>query len=456
MTIIEGLLIFLSIVLTYFAIVLFLKKKNILEKYNMSLYGPLLMIRTNKGKKLIEKIAEKKRFWKAFGSFGVVYCFIVMIIMVIVFIWQFWFIIGLELTPLQKAGLPGPEMALVLPGLNPLLPLGSIFYIVLALVVAIIVHEFSHGILTIVSKLKVKSLGLLLLTIIPMGAFCEPDEEGLKKTKRTNRMRVYAAGPMSNFVVAFAILFLFSFVFMSAVQPIDGTEILYAYEGTPADEIGLSAGTLITSINDTSVDTISDCGYVIGEIEPYHTVNISYLYEGKTVHTQVNLTSLFNYTQNESHKNLSFLGIGFNTIKDDYVSSLKNPFMYDFPNGFLNAYSLPVAGFYSGYNPLNSPFTDNFEITGPLGILPDGIFWGIVNALYWIFWLNLLVGMFNVLPIIPFDGGFLYLDALSSLVKRIKKDISEEKRDFIVKNITLITSLIILFMVIFPFFFKYI
>jgi len=455
MTILEGLLVFLSIVFIYFAIVIFLKKKSILEKYNMSLYGPALMIRTNKGKKLVEKIAEKKRFWKAFGSFGVVYCFIVMFIMVFVFVWQFFFLLGLDLTPAQKAGLPGPEMALILPGINPILPLESIFYIILALIVAMIVHEFSHGILTIVSKLKIKSLGLLLI-IIPMGAFCEPDEEGLKKTKRTNRMRVYAAGPMSNFVVAFVVLFLFSFVFMSAVQPIDGAEVLYTYDDTPADEIDLSAGTLIISINDTSVDTISDCGYAISEIEPYHTVNISYIYAGKTAHTQVNLTSWFNYTQNESHKNLSFLGVGFNTVKGDYVSSLKNPLMYNFPNGFLNVYILPIAGFYTGYNPLNSPFTDNFEITGPLGVLPDEVFWVIVNALYWIFWLNLLVGMFNVLPIIPFDGGFLYMDGLGSLVKRIKKDISDEKRDFIVKNITLVTSLTILFLVIFPFFFKYI
>jgi len=239
MTILEGLLVFLSIVFIYFAIVIFLKKKSILEKYNMSLYGPALMIRTNKGKKLVEKIAEKKRFWKAFGSFGVVYCFIVMFIMVFVFVWQFFFLLGLDLTPAQKAGLPGPEMALILPGINPILPLESIFYIILALIVAMIVHEF-----------------------FPMGAFCEPDEEGLKKTKRTNRMRVYAAGPMSNFVVAFVVLFLFSFVFMSAVQPIDGAEVLYTYDDTPADEIDLSAGTLIISINDTSVDTISDCGFI--------------------------------------------------------------------------------------------------------------------------------------------------------------------------------------------------
>ena len=100
-------------------------------------------------------------------------------------------------------------------------------------------HEFSHGILTFVSNLKVKSLGILYL-IIPLGAFCEPDEEQLRKTSISNRMRVYSAGPTSNFTVVLISLILFSFVFMSAVQPIEGTNIFYVVDGSPAEERGLS------------------------------------------------------------------------------------------------------------------------------------------------------------------------------------------------------------------------
>ena len=51
MSIIEGLLIFFSIVLIYFILVKILTKKGILEKLNISLYGPALLLRTNKGKK---------------------------------------------------------------------------------------------------------------------------------------------------------------------------------------------------------------------------------------------------------------------------------------------------------------------------------------------------------------------------------------------------------------------
>jgi len=64
--------------------------------------------------------------------------------------------------------------------------------------------------------------------------------------------------------------------------------------------------------------------------------------------------------------------------------------------------------------------------------------------------------LFNVLPMIPLDGGFLFNDALHSLVKRVKKGISEQQREKIVKNISLTLSLSVLLLIIFPWLIKYI
>jgi len=366
---IESLLIFLAIIAIYVLIAFTLYKKKILERYNISFYGPALMWRTKKGTLFLKKIAKKKRFWKAFGSFGVVLCFIMMIAMTIMLIWQAWFVSGF--TAEQKEALPGPEIALVLPGINPILPLEYIGYIILAFIVAIVVHEFSHGILTIVSKLKVKSLGILYL-IVPIGAFCEPDEDQLKQAPTKPRMRIYAAGPTSNFIVVLISILFFSFIFMSAVQPAaDGVLIFYVGDGTPAEEVGLSPGMILTNLNDTKITNVSIFFDVMENTKANQTVNISFVQGKKMFNRNITLTDKYNYT------------------------------------------------------------------------------------LYWIFWLNLAVALFNVLPMVPLDGGFLFNDIFRSIVKRFKSNISEEQLGTIVKNISVVISLIILILIIFPWLIKY-
>jgi len=471
MSLIEGLLIFLSILGLYFLLVIFLHKIGILEKFNISFYGPALLLRTKKGRNFLKRIAERKRFWKAFGSSGIVLCFIMMILMVSMLIWQVWAVSGF--TPEQVEQLPGIEFVVILPGINPIIPLEYIWFIIIALAIAIIVHEFSHGILTFASKLKVKSLGILYL-IVPIGAFCEPDEEQLKKAKPANRMRVFAAGPTSNFVVVLITIFLLSFVLMSAVQPAaDGIIVYSVDDGSPADQLGIRPGDIITSINDTNLSKFIGTNFTMEyaflaiehNLNSSETVNLSFAYAGNHLTKQITLTDKYEewskrpdiYINNvEENKGRGYSGIHplNGSIREKSLKTLKNPFT-NFPDGFLFFFVLPLFGYFQGYNPITAPFNDVYIITGPLNVIPPGVFWGIVNALYWIFWLNLMVGLFNVLPMVPLDGGFLFNDALGSLIKRIKKDISNEQREKAVKNISLVISLTILFMVLFPFLIKY-
>ncbi len=461
MSILDGFLIFFSVVFIYFVVTYILYKKDILKKYNISLYGPALLLRTMRGKDFIKKIASKKRFWKAFGSFGIVFCFVLMILMVIILIWQAWTVLGF--TPEQRAAIPGPEIALVLPGINPILPLEYIGYILLALVVAIIAHEFSHGILTFAQKLKVKSLGIIYL-VVPIGAFVEPDDEELKKTETKKRMRVYAAGPLANFVVVIISLLIFSFVFMSAVQPAaEGVGVLEVHEGSPADIIGIKTGAIVTEINGTDLSKYETFNeryiryiQVMNDTNANDTITISWFYDN-TYHTEeIKLADRYNYFRSNLYKGKGYNGIYSLIGVEENLDILKNPFFTDFPRGFLFFYVIPLIGYFQGYNPLVVPFTGQYVITGPLGVLSPPVFWIIVSALYWIFWLNLAVGLFNVLPMIPLDGGFLFNDAVGSLIKKIKKGISDEMKDRIVRNISVTISLLILLAIIFPFIIKYI
>ncbi|MFO7677076.1 MAG: site-2 protease family protein [Thermoplasmatota archaeon] len=411
------------------------------------------MWRTNKGKKFLTNLSKKKRFWKAFGSSGVILCFVMMILMTSVLIMQAWVVLGF--TEEQRQALPGPEMALILPGINPILPLEFIGYVILALIVAMVVHEFSHGILTLAHNLKVKSLGILFF-IVPIGAFCEPDEEELKKTSIASRMRVYAAGPTSNFIVVLICVLLFSFVLMSAVQPAaEGVGVIYVGPDTPAEEIGLTPGMIITSMNNTPISSMDDFYEVMKQTTSNQTITLSFVQGKRTFTRQVILDDKSDYTKNLSHIGQGYLGVGPSSSHEVFLSVLKEPYR-NFPDNFLVFYILPLWGYMQGYNPIVGPFTDSYQIVGPLSVIPTSVFWMIVNAVYWIFWLNLAVALFNVLPMVPLDGGFLFNDGMKALVKKVKKQDSEQQQEKTAKNISLALSLLILFLVVFPFFIKYI
>jgi len=454
MTIIDGLTIFGLILLSYFFIIYLLSRKGFMEKYNISLVGPLLMIRTKKGIKFLKKIASHKRFWKGFGTWGIIICVSLMIIFSIFLVYTNISFV-LTSTPEQRANLPGPEIVLVYPGLNPALPIETIGYFVIAFVIAIIVHEFSHGILSIIGKIKVKSLGVMLM-ILPIGAFCEPDEEELKKTDSLKRMRVYAAGPLSNFTLAMIIILILTFVFMPAVHHVQGVDVFYSFEDSPAEEIGLSAGDVITSINDTEVSDVYRFSEIIDATYPNQTVNITFFRKGEYIQKQIQLTSIYQYNDsNESYINISFMGIGLNlyTYMFDYV---KNPFTNDFPFSFLSLSILPLSSYLLGYNPIAEPFTNAYEIQGPLSAISPEAFWIIFTIFFWIFWLNFLVGLFNILPMVPLDGGYIFKDGFSLFLKKTFKGITKEKREKITKNFITIVSLIILFAIVSQFFVKYI
>jgi membrane-associated protease RseP (regulator of RpoE activity) len=254
---------------------------------------------------------------------------------------------------------------------------------------------------------------------------------------------------------------------MSAVQPLkEGGVVFMVDEDSPAADIGLQSGVIITSLNDTVLRNASEYFIAWNTTYANQTVNITFMKNGEEHTTEVLLQDKYVeyakrptvYVNNVSYKGKGYLGVQSllrDSVFREYLTILKNPF-YNFPSGLLTFYSLPLLGYFAGYNPIVSPFADSYMITGPLGALPVPLFWVIVNAIYWIFWLNLAVALFNVLPMIPLDGGFLFNDAVRGIILRLKKEIKEETKEKIVKNVSLAISLLILGLILIPFFIKYI
>jgi len=94
-----------------------------------------------------------------------------------------------------------PGATLILPGVN--LPL---FEGALALLVVMVIHEGSHGVLAVLRKIKVKSTGIVLFGFLPVGAFVEPDDNELMKAKSKYKSDVFVAGPTANLIGAVLLL----------------------------------------------------------------------------------------------------------------------------------------------------------------------------------------------------------------------------------------------------------
>ncbi|MCK4996287.1 MAG: site-2 protease family protein, partial [Thermoplasmatales archaeon] len=235
------------------------------------------------------------------------------------------------------------------------------------------------------------------------------------------------------------------------------------YEDSPAYDLGIVKGTIITDVNGTDLTTIPNVNEkfmeysnILNNTKANDTITISYIQnEASYNDVEIKLTDKYNYVITNASKGKGHTGIYSFVNESGQLALLKNPFE-DPGYRLLMFISLPVLSYFEGYNPLTSPFTDSYNIEGPLGVIPDNVFWIIVNSLYWIAWLNLMVGIFNILPMIPLDGGYLFNDAIRAGVRRFKKNISEEKSEMIVKNVSLVISLMILFIILAPIFLKYI
>lgn len=266
----------LIVIIIYIIILAVLKLKGAFKEEKVSLWGPFLMWRTQKGKNLIEKLASKKRFWRAYGSVSIGICFFTMILLMFVLIWT------ATLVPsIPKESAPPPQLLIGIPGLNPIIPL---WYGIIALAVAIVMHEFAHGILTRVAELKVKSLGIIAC-IVPIGAFVEPDEEELKATTKKKRMRLFSVGPATNIIFALICALIFSWILIPSLSPVhEGVLTAGAYPDSPAHESGLNKWWMeIVEINGTQITELEDFEKVTAP-DPLQNVTVSYYYKGE-LHT---------------------------------------------------------------------------------------------------------------------------------------------------------------------------
>jgi membrane-associated protease RseP (regulator of RpoE activity) len=412
-------LLILTVVFTLYFILLYVfSKKKLLEKYDINLFGPIVMVHFHKGKDIIEKIARHKRFWTIIGSAAVTVCFVLSVLLIPLLVWNA--LLSFQL-PVEAA--PSPILAIGLPGVNPIMSGVNFWYAVVGLIIAIVVHETAHGVMARIAGVELKSVGLMFL-VIPIGAFVEPDEEELKKVARSKRIRVFAISPFINIVLAIAFSLIFSLALMNMVHvKYEGVGVVYVAQDMPAQQVGIRPGMIITEIRDSTgtyvIRSSLDLQKYLSMKKVGDQITVK-VYGGQSFN--VTLASKAIYTKNASDVDKASLGIVMMDTRE--IEKIYDALRFPFSNvkSFINYAMLPFLELW-GSSPLRKPYTDFLDTS-----IPSGLFWPLASTLYWIFWINLMLGITNSLPALPLDGGYVVREVVDWVTLKTKlSEVSREK-----------------------------
>ncbi len=206
------------------------------------------LYRTKVGLKLMDRLGKHERPVRRLGDLGVIVGFLGMLLIVAMLFKGLYDLLFVPgAPPVISPVLPG----VTIPGMGIKVPLIIGW---LALFVVIVIHEFSHGVVARAWRIPVKSSGLMLFGPLG-GAFVEPDEERLKKQPTRVKLALYAAGPFSNLLSAGLFVLLLSFVLAPLLLSLLGTGVVFSEvtPGYPAALAGVAPGVVYTAVDGVPV-----------------------------------------------------------------------------------------------------------------------------------------------------------------------------------------------------------
>ena len=357
--------------LAVLAIFLLLKRKKLDTKQIIPYFLYFSMYKTTWGLKFMDSVAKKHRKLMVYiGYLGILIGFLGMISI------SYALISNIYVLFTKPEAMPG--VGLVLPFKAKGVFFVPFFYWIIAIFVIAVVHEFSHGLIARAHNLKVKSSGFaflgLIIPIIP-AAFVEPDEKELRKRPHKEQLSIFAAGPFSNIIAAFLFVAVASFILAplaNAVIEPNGVKVTDYVKGTfPAEAAGIKIGEIIKQIDNTQTPYVDNLSIFLKSKKPNDAVAIR---RDKSSY-QIKLA------KNPENESLAYMGAYLeqstkikDNVKDSYGEFL--------PNSLIWAYGLLVI----------------------LVVLNFGI------------------GLFNLVPIGPLDGGRMLQLVLQRIFDKEKGD----------------------------------
>lgn len=396
----DWLVILIACIAAYAAAAYFIHRKNLWSEH-IVFYGPIMAIKT-KRIGFFDRFVSLRAFFKVYGTVGVIAVISVSVFMTLMLFLSIQYTLVVRPEP---TGIYEPQNILLLPGINNYVP--STFAVWFAFFVTIVIHEFGHAILCRVENIKVKGMGVLL-AIIPIGFFVEPDEEELEEKKGMPKVRMFGAGIMNNLVIGFS-CFVILILLFGMVAPSSQPAIHGIYQGYPAYNASVPQGSVITAINGHPVSNRDDVSQILNSTKPGDTVALTVSQNGSISDYHIILAAWPPGLGNNSTS--GFMGVEYydaGAVKTT-VSQMFSPLGFfeflivPFSNGdglqYLRiiAFDTPDTSYY------NIPFTG---------------FWDLIHILFWCAWININVGLFNAIPMIPLDGGYILREGVDRILDR--------------------------------------
>lgn len=307
---------------------------------------------------------------------------------------------------------------------------------VVGLIVSVFFHELGHFVSARRSGMKVTQFYMGFgprvwstkrgevefgVRALPIGAFvrivgmnnldeCDPADEprAYRQQSFPKRIFVITAGSVMHMIIA-AILFIG--VYATAGRFGNTKELLVfsaPASGSPAEEIGLQDGDQILAINETEITSRSELIAAIVSYKPGDVVDVKIQRDGLVFSRQAKLIS------NPANPQIAFLGVSTDSYK--YVQqNIFNAVGYGLADVVTTARA-SVAGVFVVINPANivsnvvadrpDPLTRTTTVVGASKVGGEiGRSEGLKGILILLASVNVFVGVFNMLPLLPFDGG---------------------------------------------------
>jgi membrane-associated protease RseP (regulator of RpoE activity) len=273
---------------------------------------------------------------------------------------------------------------------------------------------------------------------LPLGAFVriigmnnmdEVPPEDESRTYRSKsyprRMLVITAGSLMHMLIAIALLFTV-YAIDGEVKPTDGVEIHQVLDASPAAQAGLRSDDVLLAIDGQNLSKPEDLGEVVQASQAGDTLDVVVI--RNDVRQTVPVVIVANTDQTSPLYGKPFIGVSsstaLETIHHSVPAAAANAVIDIFPTSWEM-----TKGAIRVLNPVNivthvAGPNDDLEtrpttLVGVTSVSDDvGRSEGIIGILYLLAVLNVFVGVFNMFPLLPLDGGHAAIATYERLRER--------------------------------------